>query len=79
MYTGNYDRPALFEQLGLDASPEGIETFIAKHRTLSNFVHLHEAPFWTASQARFLREELCRDGGWAEVVDELSERLRRSA
>ena len=37
---------------------------------------LAEAPFWSASQAAFLREEIGRDAEWAEVVDRLSLALR---
>jgi hypothetical protein len=39
---------------------------------LANEVPLHEAPFWTPSQAEFLRDAVCEDSDWAEVVDELN-------
>jgi Protein of unknown function (DUF2789). len=42
-----------FEQLGLDASPEGIDQFIETHQITMD-VPLHEAPFWTKSQRDLL-------------------------
>ena len=45
----------LFRQLGLPDDPEGMEDFIARHRPLAPGVSLAEAPFWTPSQAQFLR------------------------
>ncbi len=67
--------PQLFEQLGLPASPEAIDSFIASHRPLPESTPLDQAPFWTPAQAAFLREEILEDGDWAEVVDELNLRL----
>ena len=40
----------LFEQLGLDSSPEAIDAFIGAH-TLDEDVKLIDAPFWTPQQA----------------------------
>lgn len=67
---------ALFKQLGLPGDPESIERFIATHAPLPGDVRLSEAPFWTPSQAKFLREELQEDADWAEVVDQLNLMLR---
>ena len=63
---------ALFAQLGEDSDEAGIARFIARHGNLSGGTHLHEAPFWSASQAGFLREALVLDSAWAPVVDELN-------
>lgn len=67
----------LFSQLGLKSDEQSIETFIADH-PLAEGVELFEAPFWSPSQASFLKEELLKDGPWALVVDELNVRLLTS-
>lgn len=64
----------LFRQLGLDATPAGIERFILDH-PLQPEVHLLDAPFWTDAQQQLLKELLCSDGDWAVVVDQLNESL----
>ncbi|HRH13538.1 MAG TPA: DUF2789 family protein [Azonexus sp.] len=46
------------------------------HRPLEGDAMLHEAAFWTPSQAAFLRETLLDDAGRAEVADELTAELR---
>lgn len=66
----------LFAQLGLPGDPAAIDGFIAEHAPLPAAISLAEAPFWSASQAAFLREELQEDADWAEVIDELDARLR---
>lgn len=65
----------LFAQLGLDDDPQSIDRFIADHRPLPDTVKLADAPFWTAGQAQFLREELNDDSDWAPMVDQLNVRL----
>ena len=65
----------LFRQLGLASDPASIEQFVAAHRPLPKDVALCEAPFWSVSQAQFLREALGEDADWAEVVDALGELL----
>jgi hypothetical protein len=40
-------------------------------------MRLHEAPFWNASQARFLCEALFQDADWSDAADELNIRLHR--
>ncbi len=65
----------LFKQLGLPADPESIERFVATHRPLPDGVAIADAPFWTSSQAQFLREEILEDADWAEVVDSLGSML----
>ncbi len=65
----------LFLQLGLDASPEAIERFIAEHQIppSANFL---EAEFWNDAQRQLLTEWLNSDGEWSLIVDQLSEALR---
>ncbi len=66
----------LFAQLGQPNDEAAIARFIESHRPLAEAIQLHEAPFWTASQAGFLREALLQDADWAEVADELNAELR---
>ncbi|HSH85241.1 MAG TPA: DUF2789 domain-containing protein [Guyparkeria sp.] len=66
----------LFEQLGLDASEEAIDAFIARHHPLPGEVALADAPFWNDNQRRFLREALAEDADWSDAVDHLDARLR---
>lgn len=68
----------LFQQLGLDASPEGIGRFIQEHQ-LPPEVDIIEAPFWTEAQQQLLTELLESDGDWAVIVDQLSESLHTPA
>jgi hypothetical protein len=65
----------LFRQLGLPDEPAAVDRFIATHRPLAAGTPLCDAPFWTPSQAQFLREQIHADADWAEVVDGLSARL----
>ncbi len=65
----------LFRQLGLADDPASIEAFIAEHRPLPAGVALADAPFWSASQAQFLRDEISDDADWAELVDSLGSLL----
>lgn len=66
----------LFAQLGLPAEEAAIEDFIARHRPLDGDIALYRAPFWSASQRAFLKEEIIEDADWAGVIDELNSRLR---
>jgi hypothetical protein len=66
----------LFAQLGLANDANAIAAFIKAHSPLPETVKLADAPFWTTSQAAFLREELAEDADWAELVDQLSAALR---
>ncbi|MGD9869547.1 MAG: DUF2789 domain-containing protein [Thauera sp.] len=68
----------LFAQLGLPDDAAGIDAFIKAHSPLPEFVKLTDAPFWTAGQAAFLREQLANDADWAELVDQLNSALRRT-
>ena len=66
----------LFAQLGLASDEQAIGQFLAAHRPLADEIALADAPFWTAAQAAFLREELLEDADWAEMVDQLNVALR---
>lgn len=65
----------LFAQLGLPSEPAAVDQFIAAHRPLEQGVALYRAPFWSASQRAFLKEEIIEDADWAGVIDELNVRL----
>ena len=78
METPFHDLKDLFEQLGLASDGPSIRAFIDAHRPLPDAVKLAEAPFWSDSQATFIREELQEDADWAELVDRLDVALRAS-
>lgn len=67
----------LFAQLGLPSDAAGIAGFLQANWPLPGDVALPDAPFWTASQAAFLREALLQDADWAQQVEQLSQALRR--
>ncbi|MGC1332692.1 DUF2789 domain-containing protein [Pseudomonas sp.] len=77
MESPNHSLPALFEQLGLASDAAGIEKFVSSHSPLKPGLKLHEAFFWTPSQAAFLRDEILEDADWAEVIDQLNEMLHK--
>jgi hypothetical protein len=68
----------LFSQLGLPSEPADIEAFIEAHRPLADGLKLHEAPFWTASQAGLLREQVLDDADWVGIIDKLDSGLRQA-
>ena len=72
-----HDLNALFQQLGLPSETKALQAFISQHSPLAETIELADAPFWSASQATFLREQLNKDADWAEVVDQLNLLLRR--
>jgi len=67
----------LFAQLGEADDEMAIAKFIEAHRGLPNEVKLHEASFWTASQASFLRESVGHDADWAGVIETLNAALHQ--
>lgn len=69
----------LFTQLGLPSEPIDIQAFIEAHRPLAPQLALFEAPFWTPSQAEFLREQIEIDADWALIIDKLDSGLRQAA
>ena len=66
----------LFVQLGLPSDGNSIKALIDRHAPLDEAIELADAPFWTPSQARLLRDELLLDADWAEIVDQLNKDLR---
>lgn len=75
--TTHHDLAALFAQLGLPDSPAQIRQFIRQHRPLPQTLNLSEAPFWSASQVAFLREQWHQDDGdWVGQIDQLNAMLR---
>lgn len=63
----------LFDQLGLPSTEADIQRFVREHGSLPAGQRLTDAPFWTESQASFLREEWrADDGDWALAVDQLN-------
>ena len=66
----------LFAQLGLPSEPVDILHFLTVHNAMADGVRLPDAPYWTLSQASFLRESLSHDSDCSAVVDQLSNALR---
>ena len=64
--------PDLFRQLGLSDEPAAMAAFIGAHQPLPAGMALADAPFWTASQALLLRDEIAKDADWSEVIDSLA-------
>ncbi len=71
------DLSSLFAQLGEASDETAIARFIATHGPLEGGVQLHEAAFWTPSQAGFLREAMLDDAEWAAIVDALNSELHQ--
>lgn len=67
----------LFAQLGLPNDASGIALFLTIHASMTDSKRLPDAPYWTPSQAAFLRDALTQDSDWTGLVDQLSAALRR--
>jgi hypothetical protein len=67
----------LFAQLGLPNEEGDVREFVAQHGSMPDGVLLADAAFWSASQSRFLRQEILEDADWAQVIDELNLMLHR--
>tara|TARA_R110001583_G_scaffold3739_6_gene22952 strand:+ start:6695 stop:6934 length:240 start_codon:yes stop_codon:yes gene_type:complete len=76
METQYHSLAYLFEQLGLASSDQAIDSFIKKNAPLASDIKLHQAGFWSPSQAAFLKESKEDDADWAEIVDQLDAMLR---
>ncbi len=76
MESNQHGMSDLFDQLGLPSADADIEAFIAEHRTINPQLSLSEAPFWSPTQAKFLREQIKVDADWAVVIDKLNTSLR---
>lgn len=70
-----HDMNSLFAQLGEASDAQSIARFISSHAPLDGDVQLHEATFWTVSQAGFLREATLDDAEWAVIIDALNSEL----
>lgn len=70
-----HDMRSLFAQLGRPSDDRSIARFIETYGPLPAGMQLHEASFWTYSQACFLREAISDDADWAIVTDELNMEL----
>jgi hypothetical protein len=68
---------SLFAQLGEPSDEASVNRFVELNSPLADGMRLHEAPFWTPSQAAFLREAISQDADWTKVVDDLNARLHR--
>lgn len=74
--TTHHTMEELFAQLGLPSEPADIKAFVRQHRPLPDHLRLADAPFWTDSQASFLREQIRVDDDWAVLIDTLNAQLR---
>ena len=72
-----HDLNALCQQLGLPSETEALQAFISQHSPLAEAIELADAPFWTPSQAAFLKADISEDSDWSAVVDGLDVLLRR--
>jgi hypothetical protein len=50
----------LFSQLGLPSDVDGIADFLKTHASMADGFRLPDAPYWTHSQASFLRSHCFR-------------------
>jgi hypothetical protein len=71
MDTSEHNMRTLFAQLGLDSNEQAMTQFIRQHKLTAD-TSIQDAPFWTRSQASFLRESLKEDAEWCEIIDELN-------
>jgi len=65
----------LFAQLGQPSDDAAIAQFMETYRPLPSDVQLHEAAFWSSSQAGFPREAIGNDSDWGQVVEALNVEL----
>lgn len=76
MIADNLTLNDLFLQLGLNNLETDIDAFIETHKGLASSVKLEDASFWTAQQSEFIANALFEDAEWAELIDQLNNRLR---
>ena len=70
-----HDMSNLFAQLGKPNDEVAISSFIEAHSPLPGEMQVHEALFWSRSQAIFLREAISDDADWAEIAEHLNLQL----
>ena len=68
----NHSLTSLFDQLGLGSTDAEIKNFILANAPIIGTKALHEAKFWSQSQAHFLKKAEADDADWAEIVDRLN-------
>ena len=66
----------LFTQLGLPSDVRDIGRFINANTPLPGELAIADAPWWSPSQATWLRQVMAEDADWALLVDQLSLALR---
>lgn len=76
MDTSIHNMTSLFKQLGLNGDTQAIDRFVSAHSPLERQINITDAPFWTATQAEFLKESMAEDADWTEVIEVLDARLR---
>ncbi len=76
MGTTQHEFSKLFEQLGLPSDDQSIADFLIEHTTKEKDFRLPDLPFWTTSQAAFLKESLVQDSEWSGLADQLGSALR---
>lgn len=76
MITPQPDMTTLFEQLGLDSSPEAIEAFFGRHE-LDPGEDVSEAAFLSFEQRLTLARMRDEDAEWAELVDTMESLLHK--
>ncbi len=69
----------LFAQLGLPNDAKSIAHFLKVHRSMADGFRLPEAPYWTPSQASFLRDSMTQDSDWSGLADQLAKALTGTA
>ncbi|MBA1202220.1 DUF2789 domain-containing protein [Pseudomonas capeferrum] len=73
MDTINPEFSELFAQLGLPDDAESIDKFITTHSPLDPDTKLVDAPFWTDSQRKFLKDAYNEDADqWIMLIDQLN-------
>ena len=78
MIDGERNINMLFEQMGMDSDDAAVEQFIQENQ-LPQSLELSDAPFWSDSQRKCLKDEYRADEGWIEIIDELNTRLHKDA
>jgi hypothetical protein len=71
-----YSFTELFKQLGLPHNHEALESFLKLRQPFNVATRLEGVSFWSPSQRDFIKEQLCIDADWSELIDQLSLGLR---
>jgi len=77
MESQTHNLSSLFVQLGLDNDESSIEDFINRNKPVPGHIELHDAQFWNASQADFLKQMKEEDADWVGIIDQLDVMLRK--